>query len=71
MINDIKKELPKACPSSVDQDTYATFFNVQCTGYPGFPMNFTADFEANDAAANRARLGLWAVPVFAAGAALL
>ncbi|KIW09582.1 uncharacterized protein PV09_00454 [Verruconis gallopava] len=67
VIDNIKKELPKKCTNPSDQETYATFFNLQCSGYPGFPLNFTQDAQSSDAKANRARLGFLAV---AAGVAL-
>jgi hypothetical protein len=58
--------LPKKCKKIEDQQTYASFFNLECAGYPGFPVTFNE--TTSDARANTAGLGFMAV---AAGLALL
>ena len=70
-INQIKKELPQKCKNLDDLNEYGTFFNTQCSGKPGFPIDFEALAAQSGAVSNRARCGVWAVPLVALGVALI
>jgi hypothetical protein len=73
VVGKIRKELPRRCTNLQDLGQYETLFNRMCQPYPGFPVNLTQDALAmsNDAATNRARLGIWMVPLAAGAAALI
>jgi hypothetical protein len=57
----MKDQLPKKCKDPVDRDIYARFFNVQCDGYPDFPVNFTTSATSGSPGRTETRLAGWVV----------